>query len=434
MNNTQGKNIKKVVPLKNPLSGNIIIPPDKSISHRAAMFAALTNDKVFIENFSSGADCKSTLSVLQQLGVEVVFQSDKNLFISNKNGFIESNNYLEAGNSGTTIRMMSGILAGQNFYSVITGDSSLRKRPMARIINPLKTMGANIWARNNDKLAPISIKGKKLNSIDYNSPIASAQVKSAILLAGLFAEGTTSITEPFKSRDHSERMLQYLDANIVINNCKVSISPCQLAPKTLKIPGDISSAAFFLVAGAIVPGSSFVIKNVGLNQTRTGIIDVLKQMNADIKILNQHIECGEEVGDIQINYSDLKGITIEKEIIPRLIDELPVIAVAATQATGTTIVKGAEDLRHKESDRIKTICTELSKLGADIEETPDGFIVNGQTALDGDCVLECYHDHRIAMSAYIAGLIAKKPIGINEFNWVDISFPEFENIFNQLKN
>jgi len=432
MNNIQEKNVKKVTPAKTHLNGEITIPADKSIAHRSAIFASLTRGVVSIENFSAGADCKSTLSVLQKLGVEVTYTTEKNIILSNKNGFIEPIDVLDAGNSGTTIRLMSGILAGQKFYSVLTGDSSLRKRPMARVINPLKRMGANIWARDNDTKAPISIKGSLLQGISYNSPIASAQVKSAIILAGLFAEGSTSVTEPFRSRDHSERMLKYLDADISIEGCKVTIKPGELTPKPLVIPGDISSAAFFLVAGAIIPDSSFIIKNTGLNQTRTGIIDVLKEMGADIKIINQQLQCGEEVGDIQVNYSNLKGITIEKEIIPRLIDELPVIAVAATQAEGTTIVKGAEDLRHKESDRIKAICTELSKLGANIEETEDGFIIHGKTKLKGNCSLECYHDHRIAMAGYVAGQIADNPIEINDFNWVNISFPEFENTFNKL--
>ncbi|OGI23449.1 MAG: 3-phosphoshikimate 1-carboxyvinyltransferase [Candidatus Melainabacteria bacterium RIFOXYA12_FULL_32_12] len=433
MNYVQVKNLKEVVPVKTPLRGTVVIPADKSISHRAAIFGSLTYGTVCIANFSGGADCKSTLNVLKGLGVEIDYKSEKGIIISNKNKFREPDNIIDAGNSGTTIRLMAGVLSGLDFYSVLTGDDSLRKRPMARVIVPLKKMGANIWAKDNDTKAPISIKGSRLSGITYNSPIASAQVKSAILLAGLSADGTTIVTEPSKSRDHTERLLSYLDADISVNGNEVRIQRSSLTSKPITVPGDVSSAAFFMVAGAIVPDSEIIMQNVGLNSTRTGIIDVLKNMGAEIEILNQRLECGEEVGDIKVNYSDLKGITIEGDIIPRVIDELPIIAVAATQAEGTTIVRGAEDLRHKESDRIKAIYSELSKLGAKIEETEDGFIIHGKTKLKGNCILETYHDHRIAMSGYVAGLIADSPIQINEFNWVNISFPEFTEIFEKLR-
>jgi 3-phosphoshikimate 1-carboxyvinyltransferase len=423
---------KTVTPLKSSLKGNFKVPSDKSVSHRAAMFASLVKEPVLISNFSLGADCMSTLKVLENLGVEINFQSKNSLIISNKDGFKEPKNILNAGNSGTTIRLMSGILAGQDFYCVMTGDDSLRKRPMARVINPLKEMGANIWARENCTKAPISIKGAKLNGINYNSPVASAQIKSCILLAGLHAEGTTTVSEPEKSRDHTERMLNYLNADIKVNGNIMEVKKSELASKAITVAGDISSAAFFLVAGAIVPDSEIIVQDVGLNTTRTGIIDVLQQMGAEITIMNERIDCNEEVGDIKVCYSNLKGITIDKEIIPRIIDEIPIIAVAATQAEGKTIIKGAEELRHKESDRIKAVYTELKKLGAEIEETPDGLIIHGKTKLKGECVLETYHDHRIAMSAYIAGLIADSPIEINEFQWVNISFPEFTDIFEKL--
>lgn len=427
----QDKNLKEVIPVNKPLKGSVEVPADKSISHRAAMFGALTKGKISVTNFSSGADCKSTLKVLKQLGIDIQYTSEKNIIVSGK-GFIEPKEILDAGNSGTTTRLMTGILAGSGFYSILTGDESLRSRPMARVINPLKDMGAKIYARENDTKAPITIIGSNLTGIDYNSPIASAQVKSAILLAGLSADGMTSVTEPFVSRDHTERLLTYLDADILIKENKVSINKSELVPKDITIPGDISSAAFFLVAAAIIPDSEIIIKNIGLNKTRTGIIDVLKNMGAEITILNEKLECGEEVGDIKICYSNLKGVTIESEIIPRLIDELPVIAVAATQAEGKTIVKGAEDLRHKESDRIKAVYTELKKLGACIEETEDGFIIHGKTQLKGNCTLECYHDHRIAMSGFVAGMIANSPLLINEFDWVNISFPEFTSTMSEL--
>ena len=371
-------------------------------------------------------------SCLEKLGAQIYYESYNNIVISNKNGFKEPDNYLDAGNSGTTIRLMSGVLAGLDLYSVLTGDDSLRKRPMARIIKPLEQMGANIWARDNNTKAPISIRGSKLSSITHNSQIPSAQVKSAIILAGLEAEGTTTVTEPCKSRDHTERLLSYLDADIIVNENEVNVKRSSLTPKPIKIPGDISSAAFFIVAASIIPGSEIIIQEVGLNPTRTGIIDVMRNMGAQIEILNEWLECGEEVGDIKVSYSDLKAITIEGDIIPRVIDELPIIAVAATQAQGETIVKGAEDLRNKESDRIKAITNELNKFGVDIKETPDGFIIHGKKKLKGNCTLECYHDHRIAMSAYIAGMISDSPIKINEFNWVNISFPEFVEIMDNL--
>ncbi|MFA6989106.1 MAG: 3-phosphoshikimate 1-carboxyvinyltransferase [Candidatus Gastranaerophilaceae bacterium] len=425
------KNINlKVQKIKTGLKGSITIPSDKSVSHRAAMFSSLTRGNVEISNFSKGADCHSTLEVLTQLGVEVKFKSETNLIINNKNGFSTPSEILNAGNSGTTIRLMSGMLVGQNFICSITGDESLKTRPMGRIIEPLRLMGANITPDNNDNKAPLTIIGSKLTGINYNSPISSAQVKSCLILAGLHSEGNTIITEPYLSRDHTEKMLKYMGAAINVHENTVSITKSELKSVPISIPGDISSAAFFLVAGSIVPNSEIIIKNVGLNPTRTGIIDVLTSMGSNIEILNYRTECGEEVGDIRVSYSKLKGTIIEGSIIPRLIDELPVIAVAATQAEGQTIIKDAQDLKNKESDRIKTVCLELEKLGANIEETPDGFIIEGKTPLKGGCELECYHDHRLAMSWYVAGLIANSEIIINEFNWVNISFPEFESLMN----
>lgn len=429
MNNE--KKAMRVNPLKKPLKGTFAVPADKSISHRTAMFGALCGSEVKITNFSQGGDCKSTLGIIQALGADVTYYSENDICIKCEK-LQEAKNVLDAGNSGTTIRLMSGILSGQDFYSVFTGDESLRSRPMARIIKPLRMMGANIWARENDTKAPISIKGTKLSGITYESPIASAQIKSAVLLAGLNAEGATTVIEPVRSRDHSERMLKYLGADLEVDGTKVTVKPSKLEAKPLSVPGDISSAAFFMVAGSIVPDSEIEIQNVGLNPTRTGIIDVLRLMGADITIQNERMECGEEVGDVLVRYAQLKGITIEEDMVPRVIDELPVIAVAATQAEGTTVVKGAEDLRHKESDRIKAVCSELGKLGANIQETPDGFVIYGKSELNGACTVETYHDHRIAMSAYIAGLVSKNPIDINEFHWVNISFPTFTHIFENL--
>lgn len=438
---------------KKALKGAITIPSDKSISHRAVMFASLAKGTSVIENFSHGADCMSTLEVCKNLGVNAEFKDEKTLIITSNGEFIAPTGDLYCGNSGTTMRLMSGILAGQSFNSILTGDESLSKRPMKRVIEPLTLMGAEI--SSNDGKSPLKIFGKQLQGIYYDSKLASAQVKSCVLLAGLHAQGQTSFTEPYLSRNHTELMLEYMGANIQVERSKgrkveglnlenhstiqlfdhstrTTIESSQLQAKTITVAGDISSAAFFIVAGLIVPNSEIILKNVGLNPTRTGILDVVQNMGVDIEILDKKLVSNEEVGDIKVKYSQLKGCTIEGEIIPRLIDELPVIAVLATQAEGTTIIKDAEDLRNKESDRIKAIVTELKKLGANIEETPDGFVVHGQTKLKGGVEVETYHDHRLAMSLYVAGMVCETPILINGFEWVNISFPEFVNLVDKL--
>lgn len=426
MNNKQVNLSKIVTPNSSGLHGTIDIPSDKSISHRAAIFSALTHARCEIFNFSFGKDCHSTLSVLKELGVEIEFKNPKDLILTSPQNFIEPKNILDAGNSGTTIRLMSGILAGCNFRSKITGDASLQKRPMKRVISPLEKMGAEIMS--NEFKAPLTFNGKALEAINYVSPIASAQVKSCVLLAGLNAQGVTSVDEPYVSRNHTEIMLDYLGANISVEGTKVSIEKSELTPKPIHIAGDISSAAFFIAAALIVPNSEIVIKNIGLNETRTGILDVFAQMGADIEILDEKTICGEKVGDIRVKTSELKGTTIEGAIIPRLIDEIPIIAVVATQSSGKTIVKNAEDLRAKESDRIAVMATELRKMGIEIEETEDGFIIEGKQKLKGQATIETYHDHRIAMSMYVAGMVADAPIEVRDFNWVDISFPEFEGL------
>ena len=329
------------------------------------------------------------------------------------------------------MRLVSGILAGQDFNSVLYGDESLSKRPMKRVIEPLSLMGAKI--DSNEYKAPLKIFGKRLNGINYSSKLASAQVKSCVLLAGLHAQGKTSFTEPYVSRNHTELMLKYLGADISVHNSTVEIEKSELTAKDITICGDISSAAFFIVAGLIVPNSDFIIKNVGLNPTRTGILDVVEQMGGNIEILDKRIEANEEVGDLRVKTSDLRACEISGSLIPRLIDEIPVIAVMATQAEGTTIIKNAQDLRNKESDRITAVVTELRKLGADIDETADGFVINGKKHLKGGCEIETYHDHRLAMSMYIAGLISKSSININDFQWVNISFPEFEKLITSLQ-
>lgn len=420
----------KVSKLNKPLNGQITIPADKSISHRAVMFSSLAKGKSIIRNFSDGQDPLSTLKIFNQLGIES--NISENEIIINSKGYLKASELpLDCGNSGTTMRLISGVLAGQNFNSTLIGDESLSKRPMKRIIEPLTQMGAII--NSNDYKAPLEIVGQNLQPINYNSKIASAQVKSCILLAGLGVnDGITSITEPYLSRNHTELMLKAMGANITTSETTVSVQKSELSPIEIDICGDISSAAYFIVSALIVPNSKIILKNVGLNPTRTGILDVARKMGASITILDKKEICNEEVGDIQIEYSELQGCEISGEIIPRLIDEIPVIAVLATQANGQTIIKDAQDLRNKESDRITAVVSELKKLGANIEESPDGMIINGKCKLLGNCEVETYHDHRLAMSLYVAGLICEKEILINGFEWVDISFPTFEKLFNDL--
>lgn len=428
---------KKVSTLDRHLHGEITIPADKSISHRAVMFSSLAKGTSIIRNFSDGQDPLTTLKIFNQLGIESDIK--ENEIIIKSTGKLKQNNLpLDCGNSGTTMRLVTGILAGQKFNSVLIGDESLSKRPMKRIIEPLTQMGAIIEA--NEYKAPLKITGQDLHAIDYTSQIASAQVKSCILLAGLGVgvnniegrNGITSVTEPYLSRNHTELMLKHMGANITTKGTKVSIQKSELAPIEIDICGDISSAAYFIVAALIVPNSKIILKNVGLNPTRTGILDVAQKMGANIKILDKKEVYGENVGDIQIEYSELNGCEISSEIIPRLIDEIPIIAVLATQANGQTIIKDAQDLRNKESDRITAVVTELKKLGANIDETPDGMIIRGKCNLLGDTEVETYHDHRLAMSLYVAGLICEKEILINGFEWVNISFPTFEELFNKL--
>lgn len=412
------------------LKGSITIPADKSISHRAVMFASLAKGKSVIKNFSKGQDPRSSLEICKALGVDAQFLDETTLIVNSTGVLKAPSQPLDCGNSGTTMRLMSGILAGQGFNSVLTGDQSLSKRPMKRVIQPLSLMGAKIDSI--DGHAPLTIAGQNLSAINYDSPLASAQVKSCILLAGLNADGVTTVTEPYLSRNHTELMLKFMNADIKTDGCTVSVSRSKLEPREINVCGDISSAAYFIAAGLIVPNSDIILKNVGLNPTRTGILDVVKFMGGNIEILDKKNVSGEEVGDLRVRYSDLAGCTIEDGIIPRLIDELPVVAVLATQARGTTIVRDAGDLRNKESDRIKCVVNELRKVGADISELEDGFVINGKTQLKGDAELETYHDHRLAMSWYVAGLVCDRPVVVNDFEWAGISFPEFVPLFEQL--
>lgn len=427
----------KVNGINSPLNGEITIPSDKSISHRAIILGSLTNGKIKISNFSKGKDPISTLEIFKNLGLEVSFVDDKTLIINSKNGLSAPSSPLDCGNSGTTMRLMTGLLSGQKFNSELFGDVSLSKRPMKRIIEPLTLMGAKI--ESNENRAPLKIKGSKLNGITYESKIASAQVKSSILLAGFNSVGETKVIEPSLSRNHTEIMLQYFESDIKTGKIEdkfyTAIRSSFLIPKDIYIPGDISSAAFFMAAAAITKNSDIIIKNVGLNETRTGIIDVMKNMNVDFEILDEKKVNGEKIGDVRVKYSpDLKGTIIEGDIIPRLIDEIPVICVLASFAKGKTIIKDASDLKNKESDRIKCTADELKKMGFNIEATDDGFIIEGnnQAQIEGNVELNTYNDHRLAMSFYVAGLNAKSECLIKDFIWVNTSFPEFLGLFNKL--
>lgn len=421
-----------IPPVKKVLSGSVVIPSDKSVSHRAVMFASLANGESVIHNFSRGADPLSSMEICSALGADIKFLDSNTLVVNGKGILSQPVNILNCGNSGTTMRFMCGILAGQNFDSVLIGDESLTKRPMKRVIEPLSLMGANIISENYH--APIRISGADLQGISYSSKISSAQVKSCLLLAGLSAFGVTEYTEPYLSRNHSELMLKFMNADIESCRTRHIVRKSVLEPREIHVIGDISSAAYFIVAASIVPNSDIIIRNVGLNPTRTGIIDVIKAMGGNIEILDEKIVSNELVGDLRVRYSQLKSCIIEGEIIPRLIDELPIIAVLATQAEGQTIIRNAEDLKNKETNRITAMVTELKKVGADITETEDGFIINGKTKLHGNAEISTYSDHRIAMSMYIAGLVCEQHIMIKDFEWVNISFPEFDKLFNNLIN
>ncbi|WP_077213794.1 3-phosphoshikimate 1-carboxyvinyltransferase [Bacillus dakarensis] len=419
------KSVKLVNNIKN-LSGTLTIPGDKSISHRSVMFGALAEGTTTVTNFLSGEDCLSTISCFRKLGVEIK-QEDETLIIHGKGfkGLVEPGEILDVGNSGTTIRLMLGILSGQSFFSTLVGDSSIAKRPMTRVTIPLKSMGASIDGRNNGEFTPISVRGGSLKGITYELPVASAQVKSAILLAGLQAEGETVIIEPSKTRDHTERMIKQFGGEVEVDNLTITVKGGQAFKATdVQVPGDISSAAFFLVAGAIVEDSEITLKNVGLNPSRTGIIDVMLSMGAELTISNEHPEAFEPMGDLTIKTSNLKGTTIEGDIIPRLIDEIPVIALLATQAEGVTVIKDAEELKVKETNRIDTVVNELKKLGANIEATSDGMIIYGKTPLTGGTV-SSHGDHRIGMMLAVAALLSDKEVFLENGEAISVSYPSF---------
>ena len=407
------------------LRGTLTVPGDKSISHRAVMFGSLARGTTRISHFLEGADCLSTISCFRKMGIEIDRNKDEILVHGRGlHGLTAPTEILDVGNSGTTTRLISGILAGQTFTSELDGDDSIRTRPMKRIMTPLASMGADITSRLDNGCAPLIIHGRPLHAAHYDSPVASAQVKSCVLLAGMYADGITSVTEPFLSRNHTEIMLNYFGAEITSEGTTASIRPEPvLEGRDIQVPGDISSAAYFIAAGLLTPGSEILLKNVGINPTRAGIIKVCMDMGADITLLNESTE-GEPTADLLIRTSSLKGTTIEGSIIPTLIDEIPMIAVMAAFAEGTTIIRDAQELKVKESDRIAVMVDNLRRMGADIEGTDDGMIIHGGRPLHG-AVIDSHLDHRIAMSFAVAGTICDGTVEILNGECVNISYPEF---------
>ncbi len=418
------------------VKGEISLPGDKSISHRAVLFASIAEGDTAINGFLTGEDTLNTAKAVQALGITVDGLGSSSLVVRGKGlgGLREPGSVLDLGNSGTGMRLLAGLLAGQEFFSVLSGDQYLRKRPMARIVEPLRMMGAVIDGRSGGRLAPLAIRGAGAGTkaLDYTSPVASAQVKSALLLAGLFADGVTSVREPSKSRDHTERMLRFFGADVRVEGTLVMLRGRQaLRPAgPVRVPSDISSAAFFLVAACIVPGSNLLIKSVGVNPTRTGIIDILNSMGADIALENLHEQAGEPAADIRVRYRKLRGVRISGDMIPRAIDEIPVLSVAAACAEGTTVITDAAELRVKESDRIAAMAAGLRKMGVVVRESPDGMEIEGRDSLEG-AVCESHGDHRIAMSMAVAGLAAARETIVRDASWIDTSFPGFERLLKQ---
>lgn len=407
------------------LRGTLTVPGDKSISHRAVMFGALAKGTTRITHFLEGADCLSTISCFRKMGIEIERNQDQ-ILVHGKglHGLQAPSGTLDVGNSGTTTRLISGILAGQNFSSELDGDASIRTRPMKRIMAPLASMGADIISRNNNGCAPLIITGKPLHAVHYDSPVASAQVKSCVLLAGMYADGITSVTEPFLSRNHTEIMLNYFGAKVSSTGTSAAIYPEPvLEARDIVVPGDISSAAYFIAAGLLTPDSEILLKNVGINPTRAGILKVCRSMGADITLLNENPE-GEPTADLLIRTSSLKGTVIQGADIPTLIDEIPMIAVMAAFAQGTTIIRDAQELKVKESDRIAVMVDNLKRMGADIEGTDDGMIIHGGRPLHG-AAIDSHLDHRVAMSFAVAGTICEGEMEIQDAQCVDISYPEF---------
>lgn len=409
--------------------GQIKVPGDKSISHRAVMLGSLANGVTEISGFLKGADCLSTIDCFRKMGIDIDINGENVTVHGNGlRGLKKPDEMLYTGNSGTTTRLLCGILAGQNFDTSITGDASIQKRPMGRVVKPLSMMGAKI----ENEYCPLYITGTKLHGIDYKMPVASAQVKTAIILAGLYADGETVIHEIEKSRDHTELMLSAMGADLTVDNLDITVKPTNdLTAVNVDVPGDISSAAFFLVLGAIMPNSQITVINVGINPTRTGIIDVLKDMGADITLENVHTSAGETVADITVRSSSLKGTTVGGDIIPRLIDELPIIAVAAVFADGQTVIKDAQELKVKETNRIRAVVDEFNKCGIDITETDDGMIINGGKSIHG-ADFKTYGDHRMAMSLTVLAQLADCESTLDDSDCACVSYPTFFDDFYKL--
>lgn len=417
------------------LYGTAAVPGDKSISHRAALFAALAEGTSVIENFLPGGDCLATVGCLRALGVPVTELSLTTLQIEGVglHGLQEPAAPLDCVNSGTTMRLLAGLLAGQRFFSVLAGSPQLARRPMARVVEPLRRMGATIYGRQEGRLAPLAIQGSRLGGIDYALPVASAQVKSAILLAGLYGSGLAIVREPGPSRDHTERMLAAMGAPVTVLGAVISSERPQAAlrPLAITVPGDLSSAAFLLAAAVLVPGGQVTITGVGVNPTRTGILDILQQMGAELVVENGRLEAGEPVADVTVRHSPLRGVEVGGAMIPRAIDELPVLAVLATQARGRTVVRDAAELRVKETDRIATVAAELRRLGAAVEERPDGFVVEGPARLQSAPV-SSHGDHRLAMALAVAGLVAEGALLIEDTACIADSYPGFGRALRKL--
>lgn len=410
------------------LRGSCEVPGDKSISHRALMFGALAKGRSRVSHFLNGSDCLATAQVMRDLGVSIQVENAQTLIIDGKdlNGLAEAQNVLDCANSGTTIRLMSGLLAAQPFFSVLSGSEQIRRRPMARVIGPLQKMGADIRGREKGRLAPIAISPANLRGMSHKLEVASAQVKSALLLAGLFAEGTTEVIEPGPSRDHSERLLSAMGATLYSDAGRVAISQQQrsLLPFDMRVPGDPSSAAFLIAAALVCPSSSLILTQTSINSTRTGFLDAVKAMGAELHLEDKIEVCNEPTGNIAIGYRELKGKTFSGEIIVRMIDELPILAVVATQAHGETVIRDAKELKVKETNRIDTTVSELRKMGAHIEALDDGFVVKGPTQLRGAAV-ESHGDHRLAMAMTIAGLCAEGETVVEGAEVTVDSFPGF---------
>ncbi len=416
------------------LRGSFELIGDKSISHRAVMFSSISKGHNKISNFLMGEDCLSTIYCFRKMGVDIQIDG-KDVYVKGNGlyGLKRPEDILDVGNSGTTIRLMMGILAGNKFDATLIGDDSIAKRPMKRVTDPLKLMGCNIEGKDDANYTPIKIYGGNLNAIDYHMPVASAQVKSALILASLYANDTSFIHEKIKSRNHTEIMLKTFGADINIENLKITVKPVnELFSQDIYVPGDISSAAFIIVSTLITKDSEVIIKNVGLNETRTGIIDVVKNMNGNIEIINERLVSGELVGDLLVRYTpNLCATTIDKDIIPRLIDEIPVIAVLATQAEGTTIIKDAQELKVKESNRIKAMVDNLKILGANIEELEDGMIIKGKAKLNGGKI-NTFKDHRIAMAFSTLNLMSDEKIKLDNEDCINVSFPGYFDIIKNL--